>query len=126
MSNYDKETDPAGARNVVFPILHSARARGGVLITRAQKSRGVYILLALIFWSAGVHNFYAGHISRAILQLAACTVGWLPMWVVAIVLTKIDPAAAAVALFGYAFTLVSWVVLDVVTIKTDGAGVPFS
>jgi hypothetical protein len=35
-----------------------------VVMVRATKSRGVYIILGLFFGCLGIHNFYAGHNGR--------------------------------------------------------------
>ena len=45
--------------------------------TISDKSRFVYIMLALLFGAFGIHNFYAGHTGRGFLQLilGCCVVG---------------------------------------------------
>lgn len=41
------------------------------------KSRAVYIILGLLVGALGVHNFYAGHVGRGLIQLAVTlTIGW--------------------------------------------------
>jgi TM2 domain-containing membrane protein YozV len=64
----------------------------------SNKSRGVFILLALFLGGFGIHNFYAGHYGRGILQLiCTCT------------------------LIGAPITLL-WCILDIVFQKHDGLG----
>jgi hypothetical protein len=49
-----------------------------VLVVRATKSRGVYIILGLFFGCLGIHNFYAGHNGRGAAQLiTTILLGWL-------------------------------------------------
>lgn len=63
-------------------ILHllettSSVAPGPVLVVRATKSRGVYIILGLFFGWLGIHNFYAGHYGRGVAKLIITIVlGW--------------------------------------------------
>lgn len=43
-----------------------------------SKNRAVYVILALIFGLLGIHNFYAGHTTKGVIQLAITLfVGWL-------------------------------------------------
>ena len=49
-----------------------------VVMVRATKSRGVYIILGLFFGCLGIHNFYAGHNGRGAAQLIiTILLGWL-------------------------------------------------
>ncbi len=41
----------------------------GRILVKAQRSLGIYIMLALLLGIFGVHNFYAGRIGSAVLQL---------------------------------------------------------
>jgi hypothetical protein len=58
-----------------------------VLVVRATKSRGVYIILGLFFGCLGIHNFYAGHNGRGAAQLIiTILLGWLIIGLVITVL----------------------------------------
>ena len=51
-----------------------------------MKSRTVYVLLALFLGLLGIHNFYAGYTTKAIIQLLVTLLtGWLiiPLFVIA-------------------------------------------
>lgn len=52
------------------------------------KDRVAYVLLAVLL-GCGIHNFYAGYNTKAIIQLLVtvltCGIGWIFMWVWAIV-----------------------------------------
>jgi TM2 domain-containing membrane protein YozV len=54
-----------------------------------RKNRVVYVLLAIFLGTFGAHNFYAGYMKRAILQLCitvlTCSVGGIVIWIWAIV-----------------------------------------
>ena len=84
----------------------------------APKSRLIYILLALFLGYFGVHNFYAGHIGRAVIQLSLnvlaflCFVllGWLIIGIV-----------IAIPLW---LALFVWVIVDICTVTQDAAGQP--
>jgi len=49
-----------------------------------QKDRVAYVLLAVLL-GIGVHNLYAGYITRGIIQLVAvigsCLILWIPVWI---------------------------------------------
>jgi TM2 domain-containing membrane protein YozV/predicted RNA-binding Zn-ribbon protein involved in translation (DUF1610 family) len=66
------------------------------------KNRGVYIVLALMLGLLGVHNFYAGRNAAAIAQLL---ITFFTFWLVLPIL--------AIGL---------WVLIEVVTVNTDGVG----
>lgn len=75
-------------------------------LVKAAKSRGVYIILGLFFGMLGVHNFYAGRHGRGLWQLLCTLVlGW---FVVGLIITFI------------------WVVVDLFSVTTDGAGDSFA
>lgn len=71
-------------------------------VIKAAKSRGVYIILALFFGLLGIHNFYAGRFLRGALQfIITAALGW---FVIGLVITFL------------------WVLIDMFTVTTDGAG----
>lgn len=70
--------------------------------TVQQKSRLVYILLALFLGLLGIHNFYAGYTGTGLIQLVLSLTG-----------------------FG-AIAVVIWVILDILLTTKDGRGVPFA
>lgn len=69
------------------------------------KSRVVYVLLGLFLGGFGIHNFYSGHTSTAVIQLLITLLaGWLliPLFIVGI-----------------------WALIEVCTVTADAQGVPF-
>ena len=54
-----------------------------------RKSRVVYVLMAIFFGIFGVHNFYAGYIKKAVIQLCitlfTCFYGAIIIWIWAII-----------------------------------------
>ena len=54
-----------------------------------RKSRVVYVLMAVFFGIFGVHNFYAGYIKKAVIQLCitlfTCFYGAIIIWIWAII-----------------------------------------
>jgi len=70
-----------------------------------RKSRIIYVILALFLGALGIHNFYAGRTTQAIVQLLiTLLIGWLilPLFVVFI-----------------------WVLVDICAVDRDSMGVPF-
>lgn len=65
---------------------------------QAPKSRVTYVILGLLLGGLGIHNFYAGYTGRGILQLIFC-------W-------TFIPAFIAL--------------IEVLTVKKDGRGIPFN
>lgn len=69
------------------PIRPSIQAVSGAAAVQAQpipvavmpsKSRGIYIILGLLFGLLGIHNFYAGYYGRGAVQLLiTLTLGWI-------------------------------------------------
>ena len=70
-------------------------------LTNNQKDKFVYILLGLFGGCIGIHNFYAGHDSKAKIQLI------LGLTVIGCFVTGI------------------WTIIDILTETKDGNGVPF-
>lgn len=82
------------------------QAASGPQVFKAAKSRGIYVILGIIFGMFGIHNFYVGRFKRGTLQLLSTVLlGWF-----------------VVGLFITAF----WVIFDLFTVTTDGAGDPLS
>ena len=48
---------------------------GGKAVAVSDRSRVLYVILALLLGGLGLHNFYAGHIARAAFQLALSVAG---------------------------------------------------
>lgn len=75
-----------------------------VITMPPPKSRLIYILLAIFLGSLGIHNFYAGRMGSAVAQLliTLLSCGFLSpiTWV--------------------------WAIIDIITVKTDGEGRPFT
>lgn len=68
----------------------------------SAKSRGIYIILGIFLGLLGIHNFYAGRNGRGAFQLLITVLlGWV---LIGLVITAI------------------WVLIDIVTVETDGEG----
>ncbi len=72
-----------------------------------DKSKVTAGLLALFLGSFGIHNFYLGYTTKAIIQVLMSTVGWLLI---------IPPAAASIWAF------VEMIMIFMGKIDTDGKG----
>lgn len=76
----------------------------GVQLVKTQRSRGIYIILALFFGLLGIHNFYAGRYARGVIQMLITVIlGW---FVIGLVISGI------------------WAIVDCFTVTTDGGGHP--
>lgn len=126
----DFEADGDEALEIYIDPMASGAARGhhqssagamglpDFIRTDAPKSRLVYILLALFLGYFGVHNFYVGNISRAVIQLSLnvfaflcfLLLGWLIIGIV-----------IAIPLW---LGLFVWVIVDICTVTEDAAGQP--
>lgn len=72
-------------------------------VAQAAKSRIAYILLGIFLGYFGIHNFFAGYMKRAIIQLLiTLLLGWL-----------VFPAIAVWI----------WVIIEICTVDTDANGV---
>jgi TM2 domain-containing membrane protein YozV len=90
------------------PVLQM-RSQGAQTITIDNPpSRGLYIILALLFGSLGVHNFYAGRHTIGAIQVI--------LWVVAIVTSLIYIGFLLWAV------LIFWSVIEAICITDDGRG----
>lgn len=88
----------------IKPFIHpnTQQAASAPQVFKAAKSRGIYVILGIIFGMFGIHNFYVGRFKRGTLQLLSTVLlGWF-----------------VVGLFITAF----WVIFDLFTVTTDGAG----
>lgn len=70
-------------------------------VATVNKSRMIYIILAIFLGTLGVHNFYAGYKKKGITELLLTLFGWL-----------IIPAIAVLIL----------VIIDICTVTTDANG----
>lgn len=71
-------------------------------VIKTAKSRGVFIILGLLFGYLGLHNFYAGYHGRGVAQLLITLFfGWL---IIGLVITFL------------------WAIIDLITQDTDAAG----
>ena len=81
---------PVGPRPLSFGGYAGAEATS-VIDTRyvVRKSRVVYVLMAIFFGIFGVHNFYAGYIKKAVIQLLitlfTCFYGAIIIWIWAVI-----------------------------------------
>lgn len=83
-------------------------------LTTMPKSRIAYIILAIFLGGLGVHNFYAGHISRGVAQLITNMVLG--------VLSLVTLGIATPLYVG----LLAWIIIDICTITKDAQGVDFT
>jgi len=71
-----------------------------------QKSRLIYIVLALFLGALGIHNFYAGYTSKGLIQLLATVLtGWLVLPLIAVFI---------------------WSLIDICTVTKEANGVPMT
>lgn len=73
----------------------------------ARRSRGVYIILALLFGCFGVHNWYAGRNTCAGIQLGMTLLSFL-LWGLTLPIVVI------------------WVIVEICVVQKDGKGVYFN
>ena len=78
-----------------------------------SKSRGVYIILGLLFGLTGFHNFYSGHNLRG-----AIKIGVLLLTFFVDASTGFYSGFSVVALVIFAL----WSLIEVITVKHDAAG----
>ena len=78
-----------------------------------SKSRGVYIILGLLFGGMGFHNFYAGHHVRGAVKIGIVLIAFA---VDASLRFYTGFALVAMALF----TL--WSLIEIITVKKDASG----
>lgn len=91
-----------------------------------QKSKIVYRLLAFFFCPLGIHNFWAGHKKRAIIELVLGLVVWgiaLNLMFTEVPLNELRAMATKIKLVQCIPYI--WFFIDVFTVKKDGKGVPF-
>jgi len=73
-------------------------------VASAPKSRTVYIVLAILLGSYGIHNFYAGDKKAGLIKLLVtiltCFIGGIPMFI--------------------------WAIIDAINVKKDANGVDFN
>ena len=77
------------------------------------KSRGVYIILGLLFGVMGFHNFYSGHNLRGAIKIG--------LFLIAFALdasTRFYSGFSLVALVIFAL----WSLIEVITVKNDASG----
>lgn len=98
-----RKFDPAAPRLEPYAAGHDQLQYGQQAYMMAvPKNRGIYIVLALMLGLLGVHNFYAGRYGAGIAQLL---ITFFLFWLILPVL--------AVGL---------WVLIEVMTVNTDGDG----
>lgn len=77
------------------------------------KSRGVYIILGILFGYLGFHNFYSGHYVSGAIKLGVILLAFV-----------VDATTG----FYSAFSLVAlaifelWAIIEIIAVSTDGAG----
>lgn len=89
-----------------YPMAGPARVEAppNVLVVRAPRSRGMYIILGVLLGCLGIHNFYAGYYGRGAAQLIiTIALGWF--FYVGLIITGV------------------WALIEVCTVKEDADGV---
>jgi TM2 domain-containing membrane protein YozV len=93
--------------------LPSGPEASGVTTVAVSKSRGIHIILGLIFGGVGFHNFYSGHYLRGGIKVGLFLVAFFID-----ALTGFYSAFSIVLLV--LFTL--WALVEVIVVKDDAAG----
>jgi TM2 domain-containing membrane protein YozV len=97
--------NPAANANGYIHAQQPRAALPPVTLVKVQKSRGVYVILGLLFGGLGLHNFYAGRFARGAVELLVAIAG------------------IAVGLHYHLFIGMGlWVLFELITIDTDGDG----
>jgi TM2 domain-containing membrane protein YozV len=100
---------------IVSLIEDTAQSRRALpALVKPAKSRGIFIILGLLFGGTGAHNFYAGHLGVGFVQL-------LMTFIIA-ASAIIDPGSLIWLIFSV--LLVLWVLWDVFSTEKDGDGDP--
>ena len=97
----------------LFPGTATASAPSAPTTVTVSKSRGVYIILGLLFGGLGFHNFYSGHNVTGAIKLA--------IFAAAFVLdasTRFYSAFSLVALVIFGI----WSLIELIVVKDDAAG----
>jgi TM2 domain-containing membrane protein YozV len=99
-------------RGLLAKGLYPSAKYSTVQIEKSSKSRGIFIIIGLLFGCLGFHNFYAGYFARGFVQFFLTTFG------VCLVFLGLIPFTTIVVAF--------WVLAEVMIVTTDGEGVQFS
>jgi TM2 domain-containing membrane protein YozV len=89
----------------------------GVPLVKTQKSRGMYVILGLLFGGLGLHDFYAGHFARGAVMLILGIVGGIFT-----ILSAESRILGCVLLGGLAVAIF----IEICTEEKDGDGDPLS
>ncbi|MCX6937841.1 MAG: TM2 domain-containing protein [Verrucomicrobia bacterium] len=90
-------------------IIKSGQAHhryAAILNQQSERQRIVYIILALLLGGFGVHNFYAGRTTQAIMQIF-------------ISIASLGLLFVGIGLFTYA-ALGVWLIIEICTVTVDG------
>lgn len=88
-------------QNLINQILHVTTQQANIALNAQRKSTGVYVVLALLFGTLGLHNFYANRVVSGVFQLI-------------ITLTGVG-----------LFLTIPWCLLDACLVRKDGNGLSF-
>ncbi len=103
-------------------------------VNAPQQSKKVYAILAILLGTLGIHNFFAGHKKRAIIELVLGVVLWVVTMVVMANIVQVRGDMAYVlesdmgtykAMQALRFVPLIWAFIDIFKVKADGNGVPF-
>jgi TM2 domain-containing membrane protein YozV len=89
---------------------HEPSAPQSVAVVTVRKSRGVFIILGILFGFFGIHNFYAGYYIQGTVQLllGLITVAIPLMFILTLVI------------------LIIWVIADLIMTTHDSTGLRFA
>ena len=91
------------------PYPHQPGAPAGAPVV--QKSRILYQVLAFFLGQLGIHNFYAGRITIACIQLAITIIGNII-------------AIGVLGASGGVGPVIIWALVEIFVVKKDGRGIP--
>jgi TM2 domain-containing membrane protein YozV len=91
-----------------YPSVHYATSQ----LAKSSKSRGIFIIIGLLFGCLGFHNFYAGYFGRGFVQF------FLSMFGTCLLFLGLFPFTTIIVAF--------WAFAEVMIVTTDGEGLQLS
>lgn len=93
------------------PQQPAAQQQAPAAAPAAQKSRNLYQILAFFLGQLGIHNFYAGRITIAVIQLLITVISNI------IAICVFDKSGGIGPVF-------IWALIEIFVVKKDGRGIP--
>ncbi len=111
--------------NIISRLELSPTKDTSPLTVKIAKSRVVYIMLGIFLGLLGIHNFYAGYFRKGVAQIIVSVLSVVAALAGGVALYSPMPNMG-ILLIGLGVLLrvfwLVWVILDLVTIKTDASG----